>query len=92
MLLISILLLILGYSLVLPTMAKYSTLLTQKTNVGRLWLVAHQLGLLIAALGWALRRQLWLAVGHVLVALILKYFFDSQQRRQQTQQPSQRDG
>ncbi len=88
----SILLLLIGYSLALPAVFKFASLKSLQHRFGRLWMITHQFGLLIAATGWIVRRQFLLAGLHILLAVGVRLFVEYQQRRQLEQPQPGHDG
>ena len=72
-------LLLLGYGLALPIAARLSTVVA-KGNRLAIW--GHQLGMLVAALGWLFRGQVLVAAAHGLwLALAYTWFEVKSPRR-----------
>lgn len=76
----------------IPVVFKYASLPTMKPGIGRLWIISHQLGLLVAATGWTVRRQIVLAGIHIVLAVVVKLFVEYQRRLRLEQQQSGRGG
>lgn len=75
---ISTLLLLVGYGLAIPLLLRARTLTGRFRRLG---LVGHQLGVLVAALGWAVRSRPVLAVAHLVWAMVARAVVGFVQRR-----------
>lgn len=69
---ISTALFILGYALALPIAAKMSTVVERQARLG---LLGHQLGIMIALLGWLMRGSIFVAIAHGLWLAIAYAWF-----------------
>ena len=76
---VSTLLLVIGYGLALPVALRAGRI---PTRLRRLGLAGHQMGMIIAALGWAVRSNVVLAVVHLVWALVAKIVITWMLRRQ----------
>ena len=73
----STLLFLIGYGLVVPIAAFRSRI---KPKMLATAFGGHQLGLGIAALGWLLRSNVWVAAAHVAWAVVARVWFQQIQR------------
>ena len=69
---VSTALFLLGYALAIPIAAKMTVIVERQS---RLALAGHQVGILIAALGWVMRGSILVAVGHALWLLVAYLWF-----------------
>ncbi len=76
---VSVPLLLLGYALALPIGMKLHKVVAQQH---RLALLGHQLGILVAGAGWAVRGRPVMAVIHVLWLIGARAWFELAGRRQ----------
>ena len=88
---VSTVLLIVGYILAVPAIAQYPSLKSWGTGRRRLWLVSHQAGLLLVAIGWALRKNFLIAIAHAVLAIAIRLVVLAAQKRSEHSQQSQRD-
>ncbi len=82
---VSTLLLVIGYGLALPVALRAGSI---PPRLRRLGLAGHQIGMIIAALGWAVRSNVILAVAHLVWALVAKIAISWMLARQPTERPA----
>ncbi|MEZ5408835.1 MAG: hypothetical protein R2761_12470 [Acidimicrobiales bacterium] len=78
---VSVPLLLLGYALALPIGMKLGKVMAQQHRVA---LLGHQVGILLAVAGWALRGRTAMIVLHVLWLFAARVWFDLAGRRQRS--------
>jgi len=78
---VSVPLLLLGYALALPIGMKLGKVVAQQH---RLALLGHQVGIMLAVVGWAVRGRPMMAFLHVLWLLGARAWFEMAGRRQRS--------
>lgn len=76
---LSTILFIAGYGLALPLAARLSAVIAGRQ---RLAFAGHQVGVLIALLGWLVRGSIVMALLHVVWVVAAKLWYTSSERRQ----------
>ncbi len=63
---------LLGYGLAIPVLFRFSTIIEKRNSLG---LFGHQLGVIIAGIGWALRGKLIVMLLHLVWIVVAKIWF-----------------
>lgn len=63
---------LLGYALAVPVALRFAKVATAQKSIG---LLGHQLGVIIAGIGWALRGKLIIVGLHVVWLVVAKIWF-----------------